>query len=68
MPGSDAHGLPDLTVELVDDLGELWTPDAAAAQLERFVQAGDAMPGPLLRPEVPCALTYRRVAPPFDIP
>jgi hypothetical protein len=43
-------GRPDLTLELVDDLGEPWTPDAAAAQLERFVQAGDAMPGPFLRP------------------
>jgi hypothetical protein len=37
-------------VELVDDLGQPWSPEAAPAQLARFVEAGDAQTGRWKRP------------------
>ena len=43
-------GLPDVTVELVDDLGQPWTPQMAPAQLQRFIAAGDATQGNWKRP------------------
>lgn len=43
-------GLADVTVELVDDLGQPWTPEMAPAQLQRFIEAGDATQGISKRP------------------
>ena len=47
---SGVLGLADVVVELVDDLGQPWTPEVAPAQLLRFVEAGDAASGRWKRP------------------
>lgn len=47
---SGVLGLADLAVELVDDLGQPWTPEGAPAQLRRFAEAGAATSGRWKRP------------------
>ena len=47
---SGVLGLADVAVELVDDLGQPWTPEGAPEQLRRFVEAGEATSGRWTRP------------------